>query len=206
VVRLITQISGKLRKASAAPDTSAEPKGLTVKKISELECKSVHRNNSGRKRGNLSLNLIYWGTGFSPSYSPATGLFYVATREVGAYYYKDEVEYKPGVAFTGGGHRALEGDDAYGAIRGLEAATGKLRWEFRLHSPPWAGVLSTAGGLVFGGSDEGNFYALDALTGKPLWDFQTGGAIADNPMSYEVDGKQYVTIAAGHALFAFGLP
>jgi len=68
-----------------------------------------------------------------------------------------------------------------------------------------AGVLSTEGGLVFGGSDEGNFYALDALTGKSLWDFQTGGPIADNPMSYEVDGKQYVTIAAGHALYAFGL-
>ena len=142
---------------------------------------------------------------FSPSYSPITKFFYVATREVGAYYYKDEAEYKPGVAFTGGGHRALEGDDAYGAIRALDAATGKLKWEFRLHSPPWAGVLSTAGGLVFGGSDEGNFYALDALTGKPLWDFQTGGSIADNPMSYEVDGKQYVTIAAGHALYAFGL-
>jgi alcohol dehydrogenase (cytochrome c) len=142
----------------------------------------------------------------SPSYSPVTKLFYVATREVGAYYYKDEAEYKPGVAFTGGGHRALEGDDAYGAIRALDVTTGKLRWEFRLHSPPWAGVLSTAGGLVFSGSDEGNFYALDALTGKPLWDFQTGGSIADNPMSYEVDGKQYVTIAAGHSLFAFGLP
>jgi alcohol dehydrogenase (cytochrome c) len=143
---------------------------------------------------------------FSPSYSPVTKLFYVATREVGAYYYKDEAEYKPGVAFTGGGHRALEGDDAYGAIRALEGVTGRLKWEFRLQSPPWAGVLSTAGGLVFSGSDEGNFYALDALTGKPLWDFQTGASIADNPMSYQVDGKQYVTIAAGHALFAFGLP
>ena len=50
-----------------------------------------------------------------------------------------------------------------GAIRALEAATGKMKWEFTLKSPPWAGVISTAGGLVFGGSDEGNFFALDAL-------------------------------------------
>jgi len=68
----------------------------------------------------------------------------------------------------------LPADDSFGAIRALDAATGALRWEFRLHSPPWAGVLSTAGGLVFSGSDEGNFYALNDQTGKALWDFQTG--------------------------------
>jgi alcohol dehydrogenase (cytochrome c) len=65
--------------------------------------------------------------------------------------------------------------------------------------------MSTAGGLVFGGSNEGNFYALDATTGKPLWDFQTGGQIAANPVSFMVDGKQRVAIAAGHSLFVFGL-
>jgi alcohol dehydrogenase (cytochrome c) len=80
-----------------------------------------------------------------------------------------------------------------------------MKWEFRLQSPPWAGVLSTAGGVVFGGSNEGNFYALDALSGKPLWDFQTGGAIAANPISFLIDGQQHVAIAAGHSLFVFGL-
>ena len=90
-------------------------------------------------------------------------------------------------------------------VRALDLTTGKLKWEFKLQSPPWAGVLSTEGGVVFGGSDEGNFYALDALTGKPLWDFQTGGAIAANPISFLIDGKQHVAIAAGHSLFVFGL-
>jgi alcohol dehydrogenase (cytochrome c) len=70
----------------------------------------------------------------------------------------------------GGGERALSGDDAYGAIRALDATSGALKWEFRLHSPSWVGTLATAGGVVFSGSDEGNFYALDAETGKPLWD------------------------------------
>jgi alcohol dehydrogenase (cytochrome c) len=80
-----------------------------------------------------------------------------------------------------------------------------MKWEFRLQEPPWAGVLATAGGVVFGGSNEGNFFALDAATGKPLWDFQTGGPIAANPISFLVDGKQHVAIAAGQALFVFGL-
>lgn len=81
-----------------------------------------------------------------------------------------------------------------------------MKWEFKLVSPPWAGLLSTAGGLVFGGSDEGNFFALDAETGKPLWDFQMGGAVRSNPISFAIDGRQYVAVSAGSALFVFGLP
>jgi alcohol dehydrogenase (cytochrome c) len=80
-----------------------------------------------------------------------------------------------------------------------------MQWEFKLHSAPWAGVLATGGGLVFSGSDEGNFYALDGRTGKPLWDFQTGGPIAANPISFAVDGKQYVAVAANRVLYVFGL-
>jgi len=144
---------------------------------------------------------------YSPSYSPLTRLFYVSVRERSSYYYKGEVEFKPGTFFAGGGERPVDGDDkAWGAIRALEASTGKLKWEFRLQTPPWAGVLATAGGLVFSGSNEGNFYALDARTGKPLWDFQTGATIAANPISFLIDGKQHVAIASGQSLFVFGLP
>jgi len=66
-------------------------------------------------------------------------------------------------------------------------------------------VLSTAGGLLFGGTDEGNFFALDAETGKPLWDFQLGAAIRANPISFAIGGKQYVAISGGNALFVFAL-
>jgi alcohol dehydrogenase (cytochrome c) len=141
---------------------------------------------------------------FSPSYSPLTRLFYVAVREMGAVYYKREAEYKPGTFFAGGGERTLSGDQAWGAVRALDVETGKRRWEFRLQSPTWAGVMATAGGLVFGGSDEGNFFALDAGTGKPLWDFQAGGPVVANPISFAVDGRQYVAVAAERALFIFG--
>ncbi|HEV8394808.1 MAG TPA: PQQ-dependent dehydrogenase, methanol/ethanol family [Vicinamibacterales bacterium] len=143
---------------------------------------------------------------YSPSYSPQTKLFYQHAREMGTIYYKGDAVYKPGTAFTGGGGRYVNGDDASGAIRALDAVTGKLKWEFPLLSPGWTSLLSTAGGLVFGGTEEGNFVALDAETGKPVWDLQLGGTVRGIPISYAVDGKQYVAIAAGNALFAFALP
>lgn len=142
---------------------------------------------------------------FSPSYDPGRHQFYVSVREMGSIYFKGEAEYKPGTFFAGGGERALDGDDASGAIKALDVSTGKQKWAFHLQSPPWIGVLGTAGGLVFGGSAEGNFYALDAMTGKSLWDFQTGGSMESNPISFLIDGKQRVAVAAGHAIFVFGL-
>ncbi|MEZ5403685.1 MAG: PQQ-dependent dehydrogenase, methanol/ethanol family [Bryobacteraceae bacterium] len=142
---------------------------------------------------------------FSPSYSPKTGLVYVSTREVGATYYKREAEYKPGTFFAGGGETRIPEDQQWGALRALEAATGKMRWEFRLQSAPWAGILTTAGGLVFSGTNEGNVFALDAGSGKPLWDFQAGGPVMANPISFEIDGKQHVAVAADRVLYVFGL-
>ena len=142
---------------------------------------------------------------FSPSYSPQTKLFYLATREEGTAFYKTKGDYKAGEIFTSGGNRGIAGVEPSGSIKALEVETGKIKWEFKLHSPPWAGLLSTAGGLVFGGSSEGVFFAVDANSGKPLWRFPTGGPIYANPNSFLVEGKQHVTIAAGNALFAFAL-
>jgi alcohol dehydrogenase (cytochrome c) len=74
-----------------------------------------------------------------------------------------------------------------------------------LQSPPWCGLLSTAGDLVFSGTMEGDFFALDALSGKLLWRFQTGGEIWSNPITYQFEGRQYVSVAAGSSLIVFGL-
>ena len=142
---------------------------------------------------------------FSPSYSPLTRLFYVAMREEGVTFYQTKQTYRAGEWFSAGGISGIAGVEPTGSIKALEVETGKLRWEFKLHSPPWAGLLSTAGGLVFGGSSEGLFFALDAGSGKSLWHFPTGGPIYANPISFLVDGKQHVTIAAGNAIFAFAL-
>ncbi len=156
--------------------------------------------------GNLVWPSLQGATNwFSPAYNPQTEQFFVATRLMGAVYYKADVEYEEGQPFLGGGEQALSGDDAAGAIRALDVMTGRQQWEFMLHSPPWAGVMATAGGLVIGGSNEGNIFALDAETGKPLWDFQSGGAVRTNPMSFAVDGKQRIVTTAGSTMIVFGL-
>ena len=89
-------------------------------------------------------------------------------------------------------------------MRALEVATGQLRWEYKLHRPSHAGLMTTAGGLVFG-SNLSSFFALDAQKGSLLWRFETGGGIDANPISYMSEGKQYIVIPAGHALLVFGL-
>ena len=167
---------------------------------------SSYRNSTPTVQGTLVYPSLQGATNwFSPSYSPQTDLFYVAVREMGSIYYKGEAEYKPGTFFAGGGEHTLNGDQAWGAVRALIPSSGKMAWEFRLKSPPWAGVLSTAGSLVFGGSNEGNFYALEARTGKPLWNFQTGSSIESGPVSYLVDGQQFIAVASGRVVFVFGL-
>jgi len=92
-----------------------------------------------------------------------------------------------------------------GARCALELATGKIAWEHKLFSPPWAELLSTAGSLVFGSAHERQVFALHAGTGKPLWRYQAGGAGRSNSMSYSVDGKQYIAVAMGNTLYIFGL-
>ena len=69
-----------------------------------------------------------------------------------------------------------------------------------------AGVLATGGGVVFAGSKEGNLIALDGKSGKALWHFQTGAEIPSSPMSYAIDGRQYVAISSANVLYSFALP
>ena len=142
---------------------------------------------------------------YSPSYSPQTGLFYQNAREKGAKYYLTEAPYVPGRQFLGASRQSLAGIEPWGALRALDALTGEQKWEFRVPTPPWSGILSTAGGLVFSGDMEGNFFALDAASGKLLWRMQTGGAVWAAPITYTSEGKQYVAIATGSAIIVFGL-
>ena len=94
----------------------------------------------------------------------------------------------------------------YGAVRALDPETGRLVWEHKLFQPAWAGLLSTAGGLVFAGAQDGWFKALDAKSGEEKWRIQLGAPILASPVSYESRGKQHVAIAAGQGLFVFALP
>ena len=143
----------------------------------------------------------------SPTYDPQTKLFYVTAREQCDVFSTAPQPYEAGHAYYGSAY--FPNDEAqpfYGALRALDPATGKVKWQWRHPSPTWSGVLSTAGGLVFTGDAEGNFIALDAATGKALWHFQCGASVYSSPMTYAVNGKQYIAVAAGSVLFAFALP
>ena len=90
-------------------------------------------------------------------------------------------------------------------MRAIDATTGERRWDFPYTAQSWAGVLSTASGLVFAGSS-GNFMAFDGRTGKNLWHFQTGSALYAGAITYMLDGRQYVLLPSGTTLTAYALP
>ena len=143
---------------------------------------------------------------WSPAYSPETGLFYVNAFDGEQKFFKRDEDYEEGEQFTGGGGENVKPNEAYfSAIRALDPATGNLRWEFPIQPRSSAGILTTAGNLVFSGGVDGYFYALDAATGEELWHISLGARVHSAPMTYAVDGRQFVTIAAGNVVFTFGL-
>jgi alcohol dehydrogenase (cytochrome c) len=157
---------------------------------------------------------------YSPSFSPRTGLFYIPTwANYSSLYVRDKVEYVEGRRFAGGGGRApvpgirtgqggyswSKPEEGYGAVRAIDPNTGALRWEFKMSDLTWAGIMTTASNVLFSGSGEGYFFALDARNGNLLWKTQLGSVVRSGPMSYAVNGKQHVAIAAGSALFVYKL-
>jgi alcohol dehydrogenase (cytochrome c) len=143
----------------------------------------------------------------SPSFDAQTELFYVSAREQCDIFSTAPQPYEAGHAYYGSAYfPSDEAEPYWGALRAIDPESGQVKWEFKHPSPTWSGVLSTAGGLVFTGDAEGNFVALNAATGKPLWHFQMGGAVYASPMAFAVDGKEYIAIAAGSSLYTFGLP
>jgi len=148
------------------------------------------------------------------SFSPRTGLYYVSHWENSGIVAMEGLFPQPvGIhrRQTAMGQVNLEpffnnDEEAYGVIRAYDPYTLEAKWEHRMADITWAGVLSTAGDLVFGGGREGYFLALDARTGELKWRESLGGQINAGAMSYAVNGRQYVAIAAGSALFSFALP
>ncbi len=144
---------------------------------------------------------------WSPAYSPRTGLLYVnAFDGEGTFYIRDD-EYVEGQGFTGGGVQspAYDMDNYMSAIRALDPSTGDLRWEFPMQPRARAGVLATAGNLVFSATVDGYFFALDATTGEELWHMPLGGPVNASPMSFAVNGRQFVTMTIGNKVYTFGL-
>jgi alcohol dehydrogenase (cytochrome c) len=171
----------------------------------------------------------------SHSYSPLTRLLYVFAREERRVFSKNAIRHGPeesAASTTGAASPAVEPDpgtgihgaggnfagaaptgrnarfapeESWGKVVAIDPLTGAIKWEHRVLSPPWGGVMSTAGNLVFGGTIEGVVFALDARTGERLWYFGANDRVYSAPTSYLANGKQYVSLPVGDVLITFGL-
>ncbi len=139
------------------------------------------------------------------AYSPQTTWYYFTSTVGCQTYYKTTQEFREGLLYTGSTGAPIPLDPTTGAVQALDPATGETKWKFEMVSPPTSGLLATAGGLIFAGNREGYVIALDARTGKVMWKFQTGGVVIAPPITYLLNGKQHVAVAAGDALLTFAL-
>ncbi|HZT29687.1 MAG TPA: PQQ-dependent dehydrogenase, methanol/ethanol family [Bryobacteraceae bacterium] len=140
------------------------------------------------------------------AYSPQTGLYYFSSTDGCHLYFKMRQDYLEGQWYQASTVDSVPREPTTGSIIAVNPATGETHWRFELVTSPSAGILATAGGLVFTGDPQGHLFALDARTGKALWHYQTGAAIAAPPITYVLDGKQYLAVASGSSLFTFALP
>jgi alcohol dehydrogenase (cytochrome c) len=175
--------------------------------------KPLPNSNSSPEGSYLIYPSLGGGTNWqSPSYSPATGWFYLSYQESGQQFASAPATAQRGQQNTGRGRgsnpatRQPADPEPNSGIKAIDVETGKTTWQFPTFQGSLSnGVLATGGNVVFGSVRDGNLLALDAKTGKYLWHYQTGGSHAAAPMSYSINGTQYIGFSAGNVIFAFSL-
>lgn len=146
---------------------------------------------------------------FSPSFNPATGLYYVQTFEKCSIYTKRaQGPWESLKTYLGGSQRTAPDPKPQRILRAIDIRTGAIVWELPQPGPAnsWGGTLTTASGLVIFGEDGGALMAADAASGKPLWSFPTNQTWKASPMTYTFDGQQHIAVAAGANIIAFAVP
>jgi alcohol dehydrogenase (cytochrome c) len=136
----------------------------------------------------------------SPSFDPKTGLFIVDAHPSWSLYFAKPADGTYGWA---GADYDVWGK---GVIEAIDYQTGKIRWSHEIGGESAAGVLTTDAGLTFTGDSSGNFLALDSSSGKTLWHAGSGSQISSSPITYELDGRQYVVTSSGGVMFSWALP
>jgi alcohol dehydrogenase (cytochrome c) len=132
----------------------------------------------------------------APAYSPETGYLYVLGLHQPMYYKTKHQRLQP-PAFWLGGIFVGTGEEQYGLFSAVELSTGKIAWQKRMKDPMIGGALATAGGVVFTGTKDQRFVAFDAKSGRELWSYRAAAGVNAPPITYAVDGQQYVAVAAG---------
>lgn len=143
------------------------------------------------------------GANWPPAaYSPQTGWVYVPASDMPTHYQLEKNAEGEDVTVLS----FKDGIERRGTLSAIDPADGRIQWQLKTSTPVMSGALATAGGLVFAGESSGDFIAVDAKTGARLWRFATGAGVNAPPVTYSIDGRQYVAVAAGgHALFKFPL-
>ncbi len=164
-------------------------------------------NTDSTPEGRVVFPTLVGGTNWqSPSFDEATGRLYVVYADGAQRYIREKSTYEAGKAYWGG--RAMPtGEQPLAGIKAIDTATGDVKWDYRIaRGSLAAGVLATSSGVLFSATAEGNLIALDVKDGSPLWRMQTGATTAASPISYMVDGKQYIAVASGAVLYSLALP
>lgn len=153
--------------------------------------------------GTLMRPGIFGGANWSPSsYSPQTGFMYVPGRDRPNLAVRAEEKYEPGKYWTGGSFPRAANYVEKNVLAAVNAATGKIAWKVEREGQAWGGTLATSGGLVFRGESDGWFRAYDARDGRELWSFFCGAGVDGSPITYELDGRQYIAVPAGGIRYA----
>ena len=145
---------------------------------------------------------------YSASWNPQTSLYYVQTNDKCGIFTRTDEPFQLGHGYMGGSNTGDPADPGRRVLRAFDIHTGKPVWELVQTggAGSFGGVLSTAGGVVMFGADDDSFAAADAKTGKLLWSFPTNAEPHASPMTYLFDNKQYIAVALGANIIAFGLP
>ncbi len=194
---VLDRTNGELLKANQFVDKVTWADGIDMKTGRPILAERV-KNMLETSETTEIWPAAFGGKGLAPmSYSPTTGLAYANTFNVGWKYTPIQQEYKPGIFYIGMKFEWVLPKGPKGSLRAIDPLSGKAKWQFPTDVPMNGGTLVTEGNVVFSGAQTGELYAFNALTGEKLWEFRTGSGIIAPPITYQLDGKQYVAVASG---------
>jgi len=203
-VYVLDRVTGEFLSATRFVDKLNWAKGIDEKGRPILDANSAKPTPKGSLVCPGFAGATNW---FAPSYNPEVRSLYFMALEGCSVYSSGEQKFKEGETYYATGVRRSPGEHGQKLLLAYDLDTATFRWRYpQTAGRGAAGTMATASGLVFFGDNSETFEAVDAKTGKPLWHFNTGQFLHASPMSYAVNGKQYVAIAAGSDVFSFALP
>jgi alcohol dehydrogenase (cytochrome c) len=194
---LLDRANGHFLRASQYIEQLTWAKGIDAKGRPIVDPAAMPQDNPNARV--CPSNLGGMNGSWTGAYDPATGLIFAPSIEACQQYAKGIAVYVKGIPFMGGAPNTIDANagKAYGLLSAIDVKSGKVKWRYRDRRPMMAGVVATAGGVLFTSNQEGQALAFDQATGKLLWSFRMGGGGRGQPIVYEVAGKPYVAIPSG---------